>query len=560
MQPISQVCGRLRRSLVDGQEGIALVLALGMCVALSIAVAGTVVYTTANQGAAKRSSRDTEALGYAEAGLQTAYSMLIRQNTTVGGNPASPTLFGCSAGASGVSDCTAMTPLCVPIVVACPSTGALPGTVRLFGVYGGLTGTTYGGFGVPKSTWLIFSTGLAASPTGTLDSKTELATVLISPISAGGIASLWNHIFVTAQPTTPPSCQLDFNGNGTIVDVPVYTIGNVCLAGQNVVVEEVTGGQKVDLMVGGVLSMSASGTSVGDYSTSPVTPITSGVIRGGCTTSSTLAANGGYPSCSGGAFRYSVSSTDTYIENDAPDLTTAQIQSNFQSFDPGPDHPCAAGGTLASTVFDNSVQSDLTKEPDASAATFELTPTSSDYTCVSAGGASVGQLSWNHTTHVLTVNGSIFLDGNVTIANTATYTGTAIVEAAGTITFTGNNQTLCAVYNNSTKDCDFTHWQGSSTNKSMLTLAALNVKKAAAAINFSGNAESFQGSIWMPSTSTITFAKNGVHIEGPIAVGSFDATFNNAVFEPLPVITNMPVGAPIPPNTSASIGPLVMVK
>jgi hypothetical protein len=313
-------------------------------------------------------------------------------------------------------------------------------------------------------------------------------------------------------------------------------------------------------MIGGALSLSGSGAAVGDWSTTPTTPITSGVVQGGCTTSATLTANSGYPSCTNGTFKYAVASQDTYIQNDAPDLSSAQIQANFQNFDPGPKHPCATGGTLAATAFDNSVQTDLTKEPDATAATFELTPTGSDYTCVSTSGSSVGQLSWNHITGVLTANGSIFFDGNVTIANTATYTGTAVLEAAGTVTFTGNNQTVCAVFSTATKDCDFTNWQGSSANRSMLTIAALNVKTATAAIAFTGNSESFQGSVWMPTTSQVNFVKNGVHLEGPITVGSFDTTFNNAVFEPLPAITNMPVGAPIPPNTSAAIGPLVAVK
>jgi Tfp pilus assembly protein PilX len=551
----------LRHRLAKDERGIALVLALAICVALSLMVSATVVYVTANQSSAKKSAGDNRALAYAEAGLQTAYSTIFRQNTIVGGNPVNPALFGCATGTSGASDCTTITTQCVSVAVTCSGSTPQDGTARIYGIYGGLTGTTYQGWTVAKSTWLLVSTGFAYSPTvGRIDAKTEMAKVLISPLSAGGVASLWNHIFVTAQPTTPASCQLNFSGNSTIVDVPVYTIGNVCLAGQGVAVKEMPGGQKIDLMVGGVLSMSGGSASVGDYSTTPATPITSGVVQGGCTTSSTLVGNSGYPSCTNGSFRYSVSSTDTYISNDAPDLSATQMQTNFQTFDPGPKHACASGGTLAATVFDNSIQSDLTKEPDASGASFELTPASSDYTCVSQSGSTVGQLSWNHSTGVLTVSGSIFLDGNVTIASTATYTGTAIIEAAGTITFTGNNQTVCNIYSSATKDCDFTNWQGSSTNKSMLTLAALNLKGAAAAINFAGNAQSFQGSIWMPSTSQITFAKNGVHIEGPIAVGSFDATFNNAVFEPLPVITNMPVGAPIPPNTSASIGPLLTVK
>jgi hypothetical protein len=58
----------------------------------------------------------------------------------------------------------------------------------------------------------------------------------------------------------------------------------------------------------------------------------------------------------------------------------------------------------------------------------------------------------------------------------------------------------------------------------------------------------------------MTFVKNGVQIQGPISVGNFDASFNNASFKPLPVIKNMPVGAPVPPNTSASIGALTITK
>jgi hypothetical protein len=51
-----------------------------------------------------------------------------------------------------------------------------------------------------------------------------------------------------------------------------------------------------------------------------------------------------------------------------------------------------------------------------------------------------------------------------------------------------------------------------------------------------------------------------VIVEGPISVGSFDATFNNSKFMPLPIIKNMPTGAPVPPNTSASVGALITTK
>jgi hypothetical protein len=77
---------------------------------------------------------------------------------------------------------------------------------------------------------------------------------------------------------------------------------------------------------------------------------------------------------------------------------------------------------------------------------------------------------------------------------------------------------------------------------------------------FTNNSQTFQGSLWTQPSSNMTFVKNGVTVEGPISIGSFDATFNNAAFKPLPVIKNMPTGAPIPPNTSATIGAMTVTK
>jgi hypothetical protein len=227
-------------------------------------------------------------------------------------------------------------------------------------------------------------------------------------------------------------------------------------------------------------------------------------------------------------------------------LLAPDILIDYTNSDPGPKHACVGSG-LGTTAFDGDTTQNGTNTP------FELLPNSS-YTCVSAnGGAATGQLSWNNSTKVLSVNGNVFLDGNLTISQSGTYTGTGVIEAAGTITFNGNGTALCA-----TSPCSFTTWQGTSSNTSMLTLVAL--KSTATSITFTDNAQTFQGSIWCQPSSSMTFVKNGVTIEGPISIGKFDATFNNASFQPLPVIKNMPVGAPIPPNTGASIGTLTITR
>jgi Tfp pilus assembly protein PilX len=546
------VIARLKRE----ESGIALVLALAISVALSLMVFSMTQYVTSNQRNAKTSSSDNLARNYAEAAIDTAYSRINYANTqasiSAGLSPAKPSLLGCGTGTSGASDCSSLSPLCVAFTGSCPTSGTYSPTAGTASVYGFFTGTappansTFSGVPEAASTWILVATGYTLNASGQLDAKTLRGTVYIGPGGAGAVASVWNHIFMTA-PLVPNVCQANFAGNNMILDTPLYVIGNMCLSGQNTVMKEKTGGQSIDLQVGGKLSLSGSGTSVGDWTTNPVTPITSGAVVGGCTNGDVTTAT---TTCNSTNYHYSVKNTGVFIPQSDPERSDTQVASDYNTFDPGPKHPCA-NGTMA-TAFDSSPNG--ASEPDGNSASFELAPTSSDYTCVSQSGASTGQLSWNHTTGVLTINGSIFFDGNLTISSNITYVGTAVIEVAGTISFLGNNMSVCAQNTN----CIFTNWQGSSGHNDMLMLASVK-KNASPAISFSANAQTFQGSLFTQPSSNITFVKNGDQTQGPMAVGSFDSTFNNATIQPLPVIKNMPVGAPVPPNVSASVSPLTVI-
>jgi Tfp pilus assembly protein PilX len=526
------------------ENGIALVVALGCTLVLTIFVISMIGFTTSSQRSANLSSAGLQAKSYAEAGLNAAYNLITNQNTVTGGNPTAANLLGCNgvngaSDANGPSNCASPAPAVLCLTTASCTSGS-EGTARVYGFFSGTNPATYNGTTVPASTWLLVSTGFARNPAGATTVKSTTATVKISPLDSGAVASVWNHIFMTA-PLVPNVCQATFNGNNTMITSPLYVIGNLCLTGQNVSVQEVTNGQLIDLMVGGKLVLSGSGSKIGADATHP---ITSGVIQGGCTTVSVASAT---TACNSGSYNYWVTTTDTFVANDAPAMSSTDISNDYAAFDPGPQHSCASGG-LPSTTFDNDGVQNGTN------ATFELVPSTS-YTCVSQNGSSVGQLTWNPTTKQLTVNGSIFLDGNMTISRSATYTGTGVIEVNGTITFNGNATELCATTLN---PCNFNAWQGSSGNNSMLTLVAL--KANTTSISFTDNSQTFQGSLWTQPSSVMTFVKNGVTVEGPISIGGFDATFNNASFKPLPVIKNMPTGAPIPPNTSASIGALTLTK
>jgi Tfp pilus assembly protein PilX len=537
------------------EDGIALVMALSITVVLIIFVASMISYTSSNSRAAVKSSADLTAKQYAEAGLNGAYSILQNQTVVSGGNPAAANLLGCNgaggaASTAGPSDCSVLSAKVVCVTAASCSLGD-PGSASVFGYYSGTNPGAYNGVNVAASTWLLTSSGYARNPQGTTIVKTTTATVLIQPLNAGAVAAVWNHIFMTA-PLVPNVCSVDFGGNNLIFTSPIYVIGNLCLSGQNDSIQENAAGQPIDLMVGGKLVLSGSGTSAG-LSTHY---LHSGVVVGGCTT---VAVTSSTSAC-GTTTNYYVTTPDTFVPTEAPEMTPTEIAAAYTVADPGPKHPCVVvTGSLAPTQFDND-----TTQNGTNPATFELLPAGGTYQCISQnGGATTGQLTWNGTTSVWNgvpaktpwVSGRVFFDGNMTISSNGTYVGTGAIDVAGTITFNGNATTLCA-----TNPCNTATgaWQGTSGNNSMLTLVALASNTTS--ISFTNNSQTFQGSLWSQPSSTMTFVKNGVTVEGPMSIGKFDNSFNNASFIPLPVITNMPVGAPLPPNTGATVGTLTITR
>lgn len=172
----------LRRVLGD-ERGLALPMALGVMLVLSLLTAGIFTYTTMNQGAAKRATADQKAFGLAESGLSYAYSKLE--------NAADP------------YDSTSV-----------PSTTVtLPGgTVTYVGT---LSGTT----------WTLTGTGTVANPSGpgaanvvrTVSAQATVATTTQADMRP------WDYLFVDQ----PAGCIT--MGNSVTLDVALYVRGNLCL-------------------------------------------------------------------------------------------------------------------------------------------------------------------------------------------------------------------------------------------------------------------------------------------------------------------------------------------
>ena len=499
------------RNRLRQEEGFALVIALGISVVLVIFVASMIGFTSSSSRHANISRSTLDAKELAESGIATAVSIVNHASNAV-----SPTLLGCSA--SGANPANSALP-CTDIVVT-----GVNGTVALHGLYTQGAGNT--------GTWAIVATGSVRNPTGAANLAHGMKANI--PVTGGGQAnniSIWNYVYSTAPQGS--GCEVDLNGTNVVIDVPLYVTGDLCISGTNAGISESAGGQPVDVRVLGTLTITGNHGTVG----SAGHPITSGVVGGGC---------GSPPHVCGAADKWFAAATDAPLTATPP---VPDFTNWYHNASPGPDHDCdltTPAPVLNSAVFDN----DTTQN--GTAPSFDLTGAAS-YNC----NTSTGSISWNAATKVLTVNGTIYFDGNVTSSSSAAmYHGKGAVYVNGTFSLVGTNASLRAGCPGSpaapTHQCAFADVSNEwDPNKDLLMLVAS--KTGATAVNMSGTNNEFQGAVVCDSTSTMDLSGTNTQIEGPIICGKFKF-FTNTKLMPLPTITNVPPGAPLPPNAPATIG------
>jgi len=101
------------------------------------------------------------------------------------------------------------------------------------------------------------------------------------------------------------------------------------------------------------------------------------------------------------------------ISSSAQNQTMPQVDFTYwwAHAKPGPKYPCTTS-TGTPPTFDNDAGT-TTGPNDSIPVNGEMAPNNADYTCkVVENGVRVGELSWNHTTHDMTIYGTIFVDGN----------------------------------------------------------------------------------------------------------------------------------------------------
>ena len=395
--------------LLRRQDGIALVMAIGILGVLTISGTTLVYYSTSNARTAEFSQDNSSAYDLAEAGINEMAGILHNRENNALNEYLLPSTTHTYDG----------------------------GTVQWSGTLAkSVTGA---------STWSLTSVGRVKNPTGALANqvtRTLTAKVPVVPTYTQPLNNpAWNFIYSRA---TGGVCDMTV-GNTVAVQSPLYVAGNLCLINS----AQVTAGP---LVVQGSLTM-----EVGNSAGSASLPLNQLRVKNGCKWKN----NAPHNPCQQGAGTSGFDNVWATLIDNAPPTTpapTVDWDAWYLNANPGPYYGCLqSSGTPPS--FDNdqgpATAPNPAKRNNSLTTVQDLTPASS-YTCK----GSAGELSWDAATKVLTVNGTIFIDGSVKIENGSvnTYTGSSTIYVSGTLLV--KNSELCQATTGSgaSKHCTTLGW------------------------------------------------------------------------------------------------------
>jgi hypothetical protein len=421
---------RYLRRLFGEERGFALVIALGVTVVLSMSVVTVIESASSNQRNSTMSGGRLSAYDLAEAGVNNAMSVL----RTPTNNALDKYVFCTDSGTLPTLPCT-------------HTDTYSNGKVIWYG-------TLYQNTAAGTAYWDLYSTGYVRNPYGGADYKKTLrATIPVVPVTTQPLNNpSWNYIF-----SRNPGSGVAFSGcdmtlsNSVNVTSPLYVMGNLCLQNTARI-------SKGPLIVKGSMDQTAAQNQVGAAGAD----INEAHIGLGCRYKGQSSHN----PCVYGAGGFTPQRDNiwaTILDGTPPPVTPPTVQWNdwYLNASPGPYYACAApqAGEAPNPTFafDNPVG--VASDSDANKLAYKndnqgianLTPGSS-YTCKTVGG----ELSWDYPNKILTVNGTIFIDGSakIDIGGIVRYKGQATIYTSGTVLV--KNTSVCGY--SAGASCTFSSW------------------------------------------------------------------------------------------------------
>jgi hypothetical protein len=526
-----RVLSRLRN-----ERGQSLVIALLVMTFLAIALGAVMIFTAGNQRNANIQKAQQVAGSLAEAGINNGVSVLAQAANCT------PLCGGGNKYLIPPADGSA-SPLLPSSWGTANLTNYSTGKVWWYGTVANVTTGPSSGWGW---WWTLHAKAQVPNPTGAAPLvKYMTAKMQVNaPTPSSFNVAVWNTVYSPGGPT-PGTCDTSI-GQGITIDVPVYVGGNLCM-GQNAVITKA-------VYVGGFLTFQNKQGSIG----SKASPINSAHVGSYCQVSSMAQVNPCKSEPVGGANPNTniwVAGAPTNLTGVASDFVGIQapkicwgpgtcagdpVGGWYTVSSPGPLNPCAFTSGTPPT-FDND-----TTMNNSVLTTFNLTPATS-YSCKTGQG----QISYDATNRVLTITGTVFIDGNVTATTPGnvpvTYTGTgsggnctnngdcqAVLFASGDISI--NSEKLCAGL--SGNNCDWSNW---NPNKKILIFASNGPN----GITVGPSQTSFQGGLY--ATNIVATGQSAV-TEGPLVSGTKTVVLGQQFGGTFPPITILPFSINQPPG------------
>jgi hypothetical protein len=434
------------RRLFHEEEGVALILAILTMVVLTTTLTAVIFLTAAGARDAQRTNAGQRAYSLAESGVNNALAVLEANYPGTVGYPGDNTLL---------TTCPASLP------AVCARTTTYPsGTVS----WSGTLDNSPSGLSWADQ-WNIVSTATVANPTGP---------------TAGAVTRTVRAVVPVIRPLVVPIGQnnpLNFIYGSSVkflqsvtVASPVYTVNDLGLQNSSTISEWIgnAAGHPNKVAVGGNFYEEQNANKAGHVngSVDPTNALGEMYVHGQCSTKSksvTLHA------CDWGANdqiwatthgstippnfldfvpKLTCCSPYTYHASLAPlEAARSTMGEAYRTADLGPLSRCTTGSLPASVfprgldtasgVADLDINNSATP---AGTAAINLTPNTS-YSCKSRAG----ELSWDNSTNKLRVQGTVFIDGSVTITSgpsaKATVTGQGALFLTGT--FMMKNALMC---------------------------------------------------------------------------------------------------------------------
>ena len=499
------------RRLFGEERGFALVIALGVTVVLSMTVVTVIESARSNSRNATMSGGRASAYDLAEAGISNAMSIL-----RVPTNNALDKYVFCTDSGS------------LPTLPCKRTDTYSSGKVIWYG-------TLYQNAAAGTAYWDLFSTGYVRNPYGGADyQKTIRATIPVVPVTTQPLNNpSWNYIFsrATGSGVALSGCDMTLQ-NSVNVTSPLYVMGNLCLKNTAKI-------SKGPLIVKGSMDLQQSNNQAGAAGAD----LNEAHIGRVCRYLSQSLHNPCVYGAGGGTGTHD-NVWATILDGSPPAVTPPSVQWNdwYLNGSPGPYYSCAAPQAgdppNPSFLFDSPVG--VASDTDANKLAYKndnqgvanLTPGSS-YQCKTVNG----EISWDYASKVLTLNGTIFLDGSakVDIGGVVRYKGQATIYTSGTVLV--KNTQLCGY--SSGASCTFGSWD---STKDLLGFVANGNGSVAADNQVPGGdgvqfvSAYFQGAVYatnivdIGTTSTVDGPLDGSTV---ILGQSSTSTFNGFTFVPV---------------------------